>query len=89
MYDEYGDGIDPIDYDELEAECNDTSHQANNVLGRNEIFIGVHPNGKYDFELWVDGGEFGSTPNYFGSFDEVREAIKEKYPNADWTDVGW
>jgi hypothetical protein len=51
--------------------------------------VGLNPNGRYDYEVWVDGGRFGPKAEYFGSFEEVREAIKEKYPDADWEDLGW
>jgi hypothetical protein len=89
MYDENSDGLDPIDYDELETECDETTHQAFQATGDRDIAIGVHPNGGFDYELWLDGGAFGNKTLYFASFEEVREAIKEQYPNGDWEDVGW
>jgi hypothetical protein len=89
MYDDYSDGLDVIDYDELETECSETAYQASQATGDRDIVIGVHPNGRNDYELWVDGGAFGTQAHYFGSFEEVREAIKEKYPTADWEDLGW
>jgi hypothetical protein len=89
MYDDYSDGITPLDYEELEVEANDTGYQANGATGDSTLVVGVHPNGKWDYEVWVDGGEFGSKPHYFAGFEEVREAIKEKYPTANWEDVGW
>ena len=89
MFDDFSDGIDPVDYDELETEANDTTHQAQQATGQTDIFVGVNPNGRWDYEVWVDGGEFGSKAQYFSGFEEVRQAIKEKYPNADWEDLGW
>jgi hypothetical protein len=89
MYDEFSDGIDPIDYDQLETECNDTAFQACQATGDNDITIGINPNGRWDYEIWVDGGRLGAKAQYFSGFEEVREAIKEKYPDADWEDLGW
>jgi hypothetical protein len=87
--DDYSDGIGPVDYDELETECNDTAYQAGQATGDNDITVGINPNGRWDYEIWVDGGRFGGTAQYFSGFEEVREAIKEKYPDADWEDLGW
>jgi hypothetical protein len=89
MYDDNSDGIDEINYDELETECNDTAFQAGQATGDRDIVVGVNPNGRWDYEIWVDGGRFGGTAQYFSGFEEVREAIKEKYPDADWEDLGW
>jgi hypothetical protein len=89
MYDDNDDGINALDYDELETECNDTAFQASQATGDRDIVVGLNPNGRYDYEVWVDGGRFGPRAEYFGSFEEVREAIKEKYPDADWEDLGW
>ena len=89
MYDEYGDGIDLIDYEIVEQECNEHAQMAWSATKDRDLVVGVHPNGKYDYELWIDGGKFGNKTTYYMNFEELREAIKEKYPDADWEDVGW
>lgn len=89
MYDENSDGLDQVNYDDLQTECDDTMLQASQATGDRDIVIGVHPNGRFDFELWIDGGVFGNKARYFRGFEEVREAIKAEYPNGDWEDVGW
>ena len=87
--DDYSDGLDVLNYEDLQNDCDDTSLQAFHVTGDRSIVVGVHPNGPFDYELWVDGGTFGAKARYFNTFEEVREAIKQEYPNADWEDVGW
>jgi hypothetical protein len=89
VYDEYSDGIDDLDYEQLETDCNDTAFQASEATGDNDIMVGLNPNGRFDYELWVDGGRFGGKAVYFTNFEELREAIKEKYPDADWENLGW
>jgi hypothetical protein len=89
MYDENSDGLDQVNYEDLQTECDDTMLQAFHATGDRDIAVGVHPNGRFDYELWVDGGVFGDKTRYFRDFEEVREAIKVEYPNGDWEDVGW
>ena len=89
MYDEFSDGLDVVDYEELEMECSQTALQASSATGDRDISIGVNPNGRWDYEVWVDGGAFGGKAAYFTGLEELREAIKEKYPNADWEELGW
>ena len=89
MYDENSDGIETVDYNQIETECNDTAFQASEATGDNDIMVGLIPNGRWDYEVWLDGGRFGGDALYFSGFEELREAIKEKYPEADWENLGW
>jgi pyruvate/2-oxoacid:ferredoxin oxidoreductase beta subunit len=79
----------PVDYESLEEEANDHTYQIHEATGDTSVYTGIHPNGRWDYEVWVDGGEFGDKAEYFSTFSELREAVKKKYPNANWENVGW
>lgn len=81
----------PVDYETLEQEANDHTFQIHEATGDTTVFTGINPNGRWDYEVWVDGGRFGDKAQYFGSFDELRQAVKEMYAEFvdNWEDLGW
>lgn len=77
------------DLDELQEEANHHRAQIIDATGDSDIAIGVHLVDSSDFEVWADGGLLGSKTRYFYNFEELREELKELYPDADWENLGW
>lgn len=88
VWDDNDNGERPIDIDELDVEANDHTHQAVSATRDNDIYVGYHIVDRYDYEVYIEGGRFTKT-EYFLTFDEARQRLKEVYPQAKWEDVGW
>lgn len=98
QWDDHDNGERPVDYETLQDECNDHSYQIQQATGDRDVVIGINPLGRYEYEIWADGGFFykkredGAVlmePIYFPDFEELRSKAMELKPEADWESVGW
>lgn len=87
-----------VDYESLQEECNDHSYQIQAATGDKDVVIGINPLGRYEYEIWADGGFFYETredgavlmnPVYFSGFEELRKRAIELKPDANWEECGW
>jgi hypothetical protein len=100
-YAQWGDsdtGESQVDYDAIQDECDQHTLQIHIATGDNDVVIGINPNGRYDYEIWADGGFFYEKrddgvilmkPVYFSGFEALRERCLELQPNANWEEIGW
>lgn len=88
-YDDNDDGERPYDYDEVLQDCRDHESQIVEITGDRDVAVGIHEVDAYEFEIWVDGGRYGTSTKYFANFDELREDAKTLYSDCDWEEVGW
>lgn len=80
---------DIYDIDELQEEADQHRSQIVDATGETNIAVGVHLVDRSDFEVWADGGLLGDKTRYFINFEDLRETLKELYPEADWENLGW
>jgi len=80
---------DIYDIDELQEEADHHRSQIVDATGENNIAVGVHLSDSSSFEVWADGGLLGPKTRYFIDFEDLRETLKELYPEADWENLGW
>jgi hypothetical protein len=97
-WDDSDNGETPLDYDSLQTECDDHTHQIHSATGDRDVVIGLNPLNRYEYEVWADGGFFyqkredGAVlmkPIYFSDFEELRKKAMELKPDGDWEEIGW
>ncbi len=80
---------DIYDLEELQEEAHDHRAQIVDATDDTDIAVGVHLVDRSDYEVWADGGRLGEKTRYFYNFEDLRETMKELYPESDWENLGW
>ncbi len=80
---------DIYDIEELQEEAETHRSQIIDATEDSEIVVGVHMSDRSSFEVWAEGGRLGSKTRYFIDFEDLRETVKELYPETDWENFGW
>ena len=78
----YEQDLNGYDLGELRREAEGISESYRLATGDMSLFVGVTLFNRYEFELWLDRD--GGKTEYFNSFEDLDEFVRELFPDADW-----